>query len=161
MPDRWNGWFVLVGVLLVSFVLNYIWEIAQMPAFLDGMTRPFRTGLRFSAIHCFVPTLGDIVVAGVTYLIGWTIHGTSGWIQHLGWRDVALVSVVLILLATNIELVNVYVLQQWAYSELMPIVPIIRIGLLPMVQLALLTLLTFRIVGQLMNWRQARQVKAQ
>lgn len=131
-----------------------------MPTFLDGTTHPFRPGIRFAAIHCFVPTLGDSVVAGVTYLAGWTIRGTSGWIQRLGWRDVALVSLVLILLATNVELVNVYVLRQWDYSTLMPIVPIIRVGLLPMVQLALITLLTFRIVGQHVNWRQARQMNA-
>ncbi len=153
MHNLHNGLRLLGGVLLISFALNYAWELAQMPAFTDGRLRPFRTGIRFAALHCFVPTLGDIFVAGMTFVLGWAINGRPDWILRLGWREILLVTLPLVLLAVTVELVNVYVLQQWSYSRFMPIVPIIRVGLLPTVQLALLTLLTFYMVGRYVNWR--------
>ncbi len=135
-------------VALVSFVLNYIWEMAQMPLFRQGDGQRFEQNLRFSLQHCFIPTLGDVLVAATTFVIGWVVYGQAHWIQALTWREVLLVSIPLVLLALVVELTNVYVLHHWSYSELMPIVPVVEVGLVPTVQLALLTLVSFWIVGR-------------
>ena len=141
---------------MVGFVLNFVWEMAQLPAFMDEAGRPFRLGIGASALHCFVPTLGDITVVGLTFVLGWAIHSRPDWIRRLGWRDVVLVSLPLVLLAISVELVNVYVLNRWSYNQRMPMVPLIDVGLLPTVQLALLTLLTFAIVGWISRWQHNR-----
>ena len=65
-----------------------------------------------------------------------------------------LLCLVLVPLATTLELVNVYLLQRWSYSRLMPILPVVRIGLLPTVQLALLTILTFNATRRLTHGGQ-------
>ncbi len=62
-------------VALVSFVLNYIWEMAQMPLFRQGDGQRFEQNLRFSLQHCFIPTLGDVLVAVTTFVIGWVVYG--------------------------------------------------------------------------------------
>lgn len=156
MSDWNKGLRLLLAVLAVGFVLNYLWEIIQLPAFANGVGEPFRPGWGFAAWHCFIPTLGDIFVAGLTFVLGWLVHRRPDWIRRLGWRDILLVTLPLVLLAIVIELVNVYVLDRWTYSHLMPVVPVLGIGLLPMVQLALLTLLAFVIVGQIVDRRYRR-----
>lgn len=151
--DIGRGLRLLAGVLIVSFVLNFVWEMVQLPAFADESGKTFRLGIGASALHCFVPTLGDITVAGLTFVFGWAIHSRPDWIRQLGWRDVVLVSLPLVLLAISVELVNVYVLHRWSYNERMPMVPLLEVGLLPTVQLALLTLLAFAIVGKIIGLR--------
>lgn len=59
-----------------------------------------------------------------------------------------LVSIPVVLLALVVELTRVYVVQHWSYSELVPIVPVVEVGLVPTMKLGLLTLGSFRIVGR-------------
>lgn len=148
-----HGLWLLVSVLVVGFVLHFIWEMAQMPAYTDGAGRPFRLSFREAAQHCLIPTLGDISVAGLTYVLGWAIHTKPNWICQLGRRDTLLVSLSLVLLAIVVEVVMVDWLGWWGYSDLMPLLPLVQVGLLPTVQLALVTLLTFVIVGRFVRWR--------
>lgn len=154
MRELWSGLRLLTGVLVVGFLLNFAWEMAQLPAYMAGNGEPYRMGFLESALHCFVPTLGDIVVVGLTFLLGWAIHARPDWIRALDWRDSLLVSLTLVLLAIIIEMVAVDRLGRWQYSDLMPIVPLVQVGLLPTIQLALLTVLTFVIVGRFIR-RQA------
>lgn len=46
-----------------------------------------------------------------------------------------------------IEFVAVDRLGRWHYSSLMPLVPVVQVGLLPTIQLAFLTVLTFTLGG--------------
>lgn len=142
-----RGWSWLVSVAVVSFVLNYIWEMVQMPLFTTGRGQPFPSDIAFAVQHCFIPTLGDVLVAGGTLVAGWMVYRRVDWIRQLSTRDVLVISVVLVVVAIFVEVVNVHFLHRWAYSRLMPVVPVLGVGGLPMVQLALLTLLTFWIVG--------------
>ncbi len=154
MKADWHkGLRLLAGVLAVGFVLNYLWEMIQMPAFADGSGQPFRPGWEFASRHCFIPTFGDMFIIGLTFILGWLIQRRPDWIRQLGWREMLLVTLPLVLLAITIELVNVYVLERWTYSDLMPVVPVVGVGLFPMVQLALLTLLTFGLVGRFVDRR--------
>ena len=156
LRDMRPGLRLLVGVLLVGFVLNFGWEMAQMPAYTDPTGQPFRMDLGSTALHCLVPTLGDITVIGLTFALGWAIHSRPDWIRSMSRRDVLSVSLALIVLAIAVELVSVYVLHRWSYSDLMPIIPLLQVGLLPTVQLALLTLLSFRVVAHITQWSRHR-----
>jgi hypothetical protein len=46
---------LLVALLIVSFGLNWIWEMAQMPAFVETAGRSWRQ----TALQCAVFSLGD------------------------------------------------------------------------------------------------------
>lgn len=142
-----QGWRWLFGVAVVSFGLNYLWEMAQMPLFTTGRGQSFPPGIAFAAQHCFIPTLGDVLVACGTLVAGWMLHRRVDWIRRLSRRDVLVISLTLVVIAILVEVVNVHLLHRWGYSPLMPVVPILGVGVLPLVQLALLTLLTFWIVG--------------
>jgi hypothetical protein len=149
-----RGWPWLTSVALVSFGLNYIWEMAQMPAFTTGRGQPFPSGIAFAFQHCFIPTLGDVLVACGTLVAGWMFHRRVDWIRQLTKRDLLFISLTLVVVAILVEVVNVQLLHRWGYSSLMPVVPALGVGLLPLVQLALLTLLTFWIVGRVFTWSE-------
>lgn len=134
-------------ITLLSFSLNYGWEMAQMPAFTDRTGQPFHMSVAEAMLHCLVPTLGDMVIVMSSFVLGALIYGRFDWIRTLGWRDVVLVSIPLVLLAMVIEFVAVDRPGRWHYRSLMPLVPVVQVGLLPTIQLAFLTLLTFTLGG--------------
>lgn len=146
MPIEHSGLRLGVKVALVSFALNYVWEMAQMAAYTDGAGQPFQLGAAVIVAHCLTPTLGDMLVITLTFLLGWLVQGRPTWITHLRWCDRLVVSMPLVLLAMVVEVVAVERLHAWGYSAAMPLVPLVRVGLLPTVQLALTALVTFRIV---------------
>lgn len=141
-----QGWPWLLSVATASFLLNYIWEIVQMPAFTSAAGQAFPPGIAFAARHCFIATLGDALTASGTFAVGWALHRRVDWICDLTRRDVLVISLALGTVAIVVEVVNVYLFRRWGYSSLMPVVPVLGVGLLPLVQLALLTLATFRLV---------------
>ena len=153
-----QSWRWLIAVAVVSFALNYVWEVAQMAAFTTGNGQPFPEGIAFAIQHCFVPTLGDALVACGTFFAGWILYRRADWIRMLSRRDILVISLALVGVAILVEIVNVHLLNRWGYSSRMPVVPILGVGLLPLIQLALLTLLTFRIVGRVL--RQSERARA-
>ncbi len=138
-------------VALLGFLLNYGWEMAQMPAYRDRTGKPFDMNVAEAALHCLVPTLGDVLVVIITFVLGALIHRRCDWIRTLGWRDVLLVSIPLVLLAMVVEFVAVDRLDRWHYSSLMPLVPVVEVGLFPTIQLAFLTVLSFTLGGWLVT----------
>lgn len=155
MQDTGSGLRLLGIVLVIGFLLNYVWEIAQLPAYTDGLGRPLRLGVYEAALHCLMATVGDALVVGLTFVLGWAIHSRYDWIHQLGWRGVFLVSLPLVELAIIVEIVAVDQLQWWGYSDLMPVLPLLQVVLLPTIQLAVLTLLAFGIAGRIVSWRRA------
>lgn len=143
----------LLIVVSIGFILNYVWEIAQMPAYTNGRGDAFEGSLRFRMRHCLVPALGDASLVGFAYLIAAALSSTRfGRISDSDWRAALLVSPLLTGMAVLGERVAVHRLHLWGYNRWMPIVPWLNVGLLPLVQLPLLTLLTFVIANRLL-WR--------
>lgn len=95
----------------------------------------------FAAVHC---TGGDILIAMTTLLIPLLIFGV-GWPQD--WIVVKRVIVSTMVLGVGhtvfSEWLNIVVRKAWAYSELMPVVPIIDTGLSPLLQWIVVPALAF------------------
>jgi hypothetical protein len=104
--------------------------------------------------HCFVASLGDAVLVLVLLGVGWALRRRLEWFERPLVKD----SVALIgagaLLGIGVELLAVHVLGRWSYRPEMPRVPVLEIGLVPVVQMALLPPLVFRLAaGWLMHAR--------
>lgn len=67
------------------------------------------------------------------------------WYKKLN-KHLILISVLGILISYFIEMKNVYFLQIWSYKELMPIIPVLNVGLTPVAQLIFTPILTFWIL---------------
>ena len=124
----------LANLFFISFLLNFVWEISQMPLFSE-MGMGIRSDyLEFLRIHWEV-TLKDALMVVVVYLVigflirnwHWAKSFNSGWV--ILWLALPFWQAV-------IEYYSVYVFNRWAPAESMPL--IFGIGLSPILQMLIL-----------------------
>ncbi len=132
---------VLGTLFLVAVAMNYPWELAQAPLYAGGND--------FSAMwwHCFVASLGDGVLVLLIFAIGSLAWRRQNWFERPGARGYVLMLVSGLIIAIAVEWIAVHVLQRWAYLPVMPRVPGLDIGVVPIVQMLVLPPLIFRIVA--------------
>ena len=135
---------MVANVFLCALILNYVWEIAQMPLFENLANTPLLAALR----HCAWYTLGDATIVICLYALGTWGHRTWEWGLRLHrvdclWLPLAgmLVAVVMERLALNFE--------RWQYGSDMPILLGLEVGLLPVVQMGTLPLLSVLLASRL------------
>lgn len=116
----------------VAFVAgaNLVWEFAHLPLYTIWWEKNAGQNI-FAALHC---TGGDVLIAVVCLLSALILRGTAQW-PHKRFIEVATVTVALGLGYTIFsEWLNIEVRQSWAYSEFMPVIPLIGTGLSPIAQ---------------------------
>jgi hypothetical protein len=131
----------LTVVFLVAVAVNYPWELAQAPLFAwPGDTRnPWW--------HCFVASLGDGVLVLLIFGVGRLVLRRHDWFARPGTRGYALLFTTGVVLAVAVEWVAVHVLQRWTYLPAMPRLPMLDIGIVPILQMLVLPPLIFRIAA--------------
>lgn len=137
-PTRQRGPAVLV-YFATSFILHLIWENAQMPLFdAPGIS------LWDSFTMClFATATGDMLFMLTLHLTVAVIHRNLWWLSdRTAYSHPAtwIVPVVIgALLAVSFELWAVYVDDRWVYGS-MPIIPVVKVGLTPVLQMILIPL---------------------
>lgn len=124
----WLG--VVRRYLLVSAIANLAWETAQMPLYTlwrSGTRRDVASAI----LHC---TAGDVLIAAAAMLLALALLGSPDWPAKSRWR--VGVCTVLFGVAYTIysEYLNTVVRSAWTYTEAMPVLPVVGIGLAPLVQ---------------------------
>ena len=136
--------FFIFGVLL-----NFPWEFLQVPLF-EGMAE----GSHWQGILiCTRATLGDGVIVLIAYWAAAAAWRDRWWFKHSSARQLIaftsaglLITIVLEHLATRSDHPD----WGWRYSELMPIVPVLGIGLTPFLQ--------WLVIPPLVVWFTRRQL---
>ena len=135
MPRR------LAALFVISVMLNFPWEVAQMPLYVEG-------GNWFEfALHCMIPSLGDGFIVMLIFGVGWAVRGQSDWTDQLGWAAKALMLITGLSVAVIVEWVRFYGLNRWNYTASMPLLPGLGIGVVPVLQMLILPSLIFRMTG--------------
>lgn len=133
--------------LAISLGLNYAWEMAQVPFFSSMASAP----LREHAMRCLGSAAGDVLIAGVAYVLA------SLTVRSLSWPRsarsfVATAIWVLIGLAATAGIERVAVAHgRWTYGGAMP--TIFGVGLLPLLQWLVVPLITLVVWRALMRRR--------
>jgi len=146
-PPRQGGPWLLVlrRYLLAMAVGNLAWEFAHMPLYTLWQTGA-ATEIAFAAFHC---TGGDVLIALSALAAALLLFATGEW-PEVGYRKVAAAAIVLSVTYTVAsEWLNVGLRQTWAYGELMPVIPVIDVGLSPIAQWIVLPSLAFWWAGRL------------
>lgn len=119
-------------LFIISTAVNYVWEMAQMPLYQD---------MSFAALSswllCFRASLGDGLIIIAIWALGALLYRRVRWFRPLRRGPALLLLVSGALIAVVIEL-HALAVERWSYSELMPIIPWLEVGLSPFVQLLLL-----------------------
>ncbi|MBA3517271.1 MAG: hypothetical protein H0T75_06445 [Rhizobiales bacterium] len=126
-----------VNVLVFAFLLNFIWEFLQTPFFQSMPRLPHWEAVKL----CTAATAGDAAIMLAAFWCVALMARTRRWILSPRWRHLAgfvgvgvAITVVLELLARSTG--------RWEYSEAMPVVPALGIGVVPLLQWIVLPLLT-------------------
>ncbi|MFO8041695.1 MAG: hypothetical protein R6U25_00715 [Alkalispirochaeta sp.] len=122
----------LVRLFLVAVGINFVWEMAQMPLY-ENM--PFDSA--YAWWLCFRASLGDGVIIVFIWAVGWVVFRGSSWFRPLRAANIAVLLFTGAVIAVAIEL-HALGTGRWAYTGLMPIVPVAEVGLSPLIQLLIL-----------------------
>ena len=134
------------NVAIFAFLLNLPWEFAQVPFFAGMPAAQHWSGI----LVCVRATLGDAVIALVAF---WTVAlmaGGRAWLTApTRRRTVGFVSVG-VLITIAMERLATGVLARWTYAEAMPVVPVVDVGVSPLVQ--------WMVIPPVMLWFVRRQL---
>ena len=130
----------LTSVFIVAVLVNYPWELAQAPLYVG--LEAYNAGVFW---HCFVASLGDGIMVLLIVAAGWITLRQPAWFVRPGVRGHLVMITTGLVLAVLVELVAVHGLGRWIYTEKMPTVPGLGIGLVPIAQMLILPPLIFRI----------------
>jgi len=126
----------------VAFFLHIIWENAQAPLFAEYLS----LGQHFP--KCLWATIGDIVFTLLVYLGISLLKNDFGWITRLSGKDIAVIAVMGFFWAIGIEQ-RAFLFEKWNYTNAMPIIPYLLVGLTPILQMTFLLPLSFYLTSKL------------
>ena len=134
----------LLGTLYgVAVAVNFIWEVPQM-AFYEWWGASWSVGL----LVCLQAALGDGLLVLALYGLGCIFFRRRDWILQPGPVGYTLLVVAGMIIAVAVEM---HALDQnrWAYNTLMPRIPGLGVGLVPVAQMMVLPTL----IARLARWR--------
>ena len=138
----------------VSVVAHLIWEVLQLPLYTVWTTGTLAQQA-FAVIHC---TLGDAMIAGLSLLVALALFARATWPNTGVVRVFAVCLVIGVAYTVYSEWLNVSVRRSWAYSDLMPVVPVLGTGLAPLLQwLVVPTLAQWVAIGR-PSWIDQREL---
>jgi hypothetical protein len=152
-PSLSEYWLPLLGSYVSTIAIgNLVWETAQLPLYTI-----WRTGTAgenaFAVVHC---TIGDVALALGMLAAALLVIGHRDWPARHFWVVAALTVLLGVGFTVFLEWLNVVVWKSWAYSDLMPVLPILgfKVGLSPLLQWILVPSLALWRVGQRSKLKQ-------
>lgn len=135
-----SAWLVLFRRYLIwTAGANLTWEMLHLPLYTLWETGTTSTILWF-LVRC---TVGDVLIALSSLVFALMLLNRGDWPARAYWRVASLALVLGLAYTLFSEWYNTKVAGLWAYSELMPVVPVIGVGLSPVAQWIALPLLGF------------------
>ncbi len=129
--------FVFIAAAL-AFLLNFTWEVIQIPLY---------KGSSFTANHiafCALGSLADVIMVLLLYLGFAFIFRKPFWIQDARWQKVIILILIGAIGAILSEMRHLS-LGSWSYDDSMPIIPVVKVGISPVLQFMILPLIIYRI----------------
>lgn len=129
-PDIEANWLMALRRYIGASILFHLaWETLQLPLYTIWVQALGKQA--FAVIHC---TMGDAMIAALTMIIALIVCGASAWPAERSTRVYVVSLAAGIAYTIYSEWLNVSVRGSWAYSDRMPIVPLIGTGLAPLLQ---------------------------
>jgi hypothetical protein len=118
------------NVAIFAFLLNLPWELAQVPLFAGMPTARHWTAV----LACGRATLGDVAIALAGFWAVAAVVGTPRWVLAPTRGGVLGFTAAGVAITIGMERLATGPLGRWAYAERMPIVPLVDVGLSPLLQ---------------------------
>ena len=123
-----------VALFAIAFILNWVWEAAQAAAYVET-----QGPLAFRVWHCVPMAVIDALWVVGLYLVTLTTlelgaRRDSRVARYIGMAGLGALT------ATILETYAVST-RRWTYAPIMPILPVLQVGLWPLLQMLLLPVL--------------------
>ncbi len=129
-----------------AVLLNFPWEMGQVVAYTGTPSALWQT-MQDCGVHSLID---GILVLGI-FWVGVLIFGNVNWMHRPGVGGYVWMGTTGFFLSVVIELNAVYRLGKWGYRSIMPLVPGLGVGLLPVLQMLVLPPLIFALVSKGVN----------
>ena len=135
---------------MTTFVAHLFWEIAQCKLFFVHGTLPFTITSMLGA------TFGDVGLTSLIFIIMALVTKDLFWIFRR-WTSIhwLIMEITALVLSIGVEKIGL-LLNRWSYTSITPILPLARVSLLPVLQLAILIPATFAVTAYLSLWWNAK-----
>lgn len=118
---------------LYLFLLHFVWEMLQTPFFAEMQTMAHWPATLF----CLRATIGDVAIGVGAFCTAALMQRDRGW--FLSPTRPGLLAFLAVGVAATIGLeLNAIARGRWSYSALMPVIPGLNVGLVPILQWLLL-----------------------
>ena len=118
-----------LNIAFFSFLLNFAWEVLQTPFFLD-ISDKINT-IVWYRFHC---TLVDVMISLGSFWLVALISKSRIWFLNPTKGKLLLFVVFGVSYTIFSEIKNVSLNKLWGYSDLMPVIPGIEVGVIPLIQ---------------------------
>ena len=143
LQNEWHG--ALRTYFGITTLAHSVWEILQLPLYSIWSTGTSRE-IMFAVVHC---TAGDLMISALSLIAALVLFGRQSWPEER-FFPVALATLFFgIGYTIYSEWSNTVVLKTWAYSELMPRLPVLGTGLSPLIQWLIVPILGFAAIRYL------------
>lgn len=134
--DRKNFNTFLFTITILAFLLNFVWELIQIPLYRNSS---YDTN---HILFCALASVADTIMVLLIYSGLAAIFKDLFWVNHL--RLIRIVIVVLIG-GTGAVLSEMRHLSSgsWAYDDSMPVIPVFNVGIAPLLQFMILPVLIY------------------
>ena len=106
----------------------------------------------YSWIACFFATFGDANIVVIIWLIGLLFFRDIWWFKRGSLIRVLLIIGLGFGITVLLEL-HALKINRWTYSTLMPVIPILEVGISPILQMTILPLSAFYLVNKKANFK--------
>lgn len=121
----------IVLLIILAFLLNYAWEIVQIPLYTNAPVNIAHIAF------CGLATVADVVMVLLMYLISALIFNDPLWIRKFSLPRFLFIFFIGGIGAIAAETRHLH-LKTWAYTSYMPIIPVFHVGLSPVLQFMIL-----------------------
>jgi hypothetical protein len=130
--------FPEINVAIFSFLLNFVWEMWQIPFFSTIPSDPHWVGVA----ACTQATLGDTAISLFAFWCVAALARSRCWVTNPTPYQVAGFVAVGVAITITFEALATGPLARWSYAPSMPKLPVLGTGVIPLVQWILLPPLT-------------------
>lgn len=123
-------WELILVLFLTAFFLHFVWEMWQIPLYV-GMSE---AGHWSAVVQCTRATVGDGFIALMAYGIAAIATRNKLWLFQRSVSNMSLYLISGLTITVIIEYFATTVYGRWQYSELMPMMPVVNIGISPLLQ---------------------------
>ena len=136
VEQKKDYWRTVITIAMTAFMFNLIWEIAQGPLY---------GGFEYDLNHisfCALASVADMLMVLILFFAFALIYNDVFWTGNMGIKRIG--SLILVG-GTGAIFAEIWHTARgdWSYAETMPMVPLAEVGLLPVLQFALLPWLVF------------------